>query len=1109
MFRRILLSFLAVVALLVTAVFAAPFIIPAKTIKTEVEKVIAQATGWKIRFSGDVNVSLFPSVRLVASNIEVSPPDHKPILRAEEARFAVGLSALLGGAIDIEEIAFQRPDLTIELNEAGNPVWRQSEAQTSVKTSQSTTQETKTAPRNVDGIIISLIDTLRVQRLAIQDAKITYGIIGETPTQLDAITLEASLQDPQGPLIVQGSARLDDDPVTLNGEISAFKSLLSSGKGGLSVQAQYKNAIFKSSGDVDTNGQTLFDGTIESNITDISEIAGKQTLAPGEVTAKGRLVVGKEELNLTLEQSRFLDSAIFSNLTLRTTGPRPFLSGSIDLGDLNLDKILATARADATQNSSSAQSGASQNGTDADLSGLGAIDTDITFTSKSVSAGKHEVRNLKGRLILNDGAASLTLDQLEAAGGSASASLSTNVKSNPLTTYGEVKLNSLSLATLLALAQQDALQKQLSGNIGADLIFGFQGITSEDVAATVNARGTVSLSNAAVSGLGLAGVVGDDGADKVDQINIKTTIDRLVDPITVDGRARWNGETISINLTTDPSALISGRDAQTDASISFSHATTTFSGVVSPSLPISGTLSTRGKSLRSLARWVGSELPPGDGFGAFSIKTKFKAEPAKVSLENLSLNLDDLKGTGNATILLTDKPDISANVNFDLLDVNPYIATPAEGASVGGQTATRSSTKWSNDPIDFSFLNAANLSLTANVNTLKAEGLTVGPLAMKTTMRGGKLDAKLTNMGFYGGSGNAQVIINASEQTPTVSAQLKTRNIDALPFLTDAANFSRIEGFLNLDLDITSQGKSQSAFVSALNGRTSFSFNDGAIRGINIARSMRALTSGVLNGWNKTDAEKTDFSAFTASFNIANGIATNDDLNLVGPLVRVSGAGEIQMPPQTLKYRVNPKVVASLKGQGGASDLAGFAVPIIVEGPWAKPRIYPDIKGFLQNPAAGLAQLNSLGGGFAAIANGKPGDLLAAVGSNPKTVAVAKAADAVQQKTGINIQSLVKDGKIDKQAGVAAAVGAVTSILGSQTQADVPNRPVLAGDSPFPRPRPDYSVTSNPIQEIVGQVVKPQTSEGTPLLPNLSVIAPENAENLVKGLGGLFGQQKN
>jgi AsmA protein len=136
---------------------------------------------------------------------------------------------------------------------------------------------------------------------------------------------------------------------------------------------------------------------------------------------------------------------------------------------------------------------------------------------------------------------------------------------------------------------------------------------------------------------------------------------------------------------------------------------------------------------------------------------------------------------------------------------------------------------------------------------------------------------------------------------------------------------------------------------------------------------VRALASRMLQGWQLASQEKTDLTLVGASFRVANGQATTDDLRLLGPLVRITGKGTVNLPAQTLDLRVDPKLVLSLQGQGGPPDPAGLGVPVAVRGPWAEPRIYPDIAGILDNPDAAFAKLKAMGGSLFGLLDSQPG----------------------------------------------------------------------------------------------------------------------------------------
>lgn len=54
----------------------------------------------------------------------------------------------------------------------------------------------------------------------------------------------------------------------------------------------------------------------------------------------------------------------------------------------------------------------------------------------------------------------------------------------------------------------------------------------------------------------------------------------------------------------------------------------------------------------------------------------------------------------------------------------------------------------------------------------------------------------------------------------------------------------------------------------------------------------------------------------------------------------------------------------TIEGQGGATDPIGLGIPVAIHGPWASPRIYPDVAGILDNPDAAYARLRQLGEGL-------------------------------------------------------------------------------------------------------------------------------------------------
>ena len=124
--------------------------------------------------------------------------------------------------------------------------------------------------------------------------------------------------------------------------------------------------------------------------------------------------------------------------------------------------------------------------------------------------------------------------------------------------------------------------------------------------------------------------------------------------------------------------------------------------------------------------------------------------------------------------------------------------------------------------------------------------------------------------------------------------------------------------------------------------------------------AIRGISQGKLSGLKNSPAEKTDFSELSASFNVVNGVAQNQDLALVSPLLRVTGAGAVQLPGRTVDYTVKPKIVASLEGQQGAQALNGLEIPVRISGPWSGVKYEPDLGGVLKDPNKALEAVKEL-----------------------------------------------------------------------------------------------------------------------------------------------------
>jgi AsmA protein len=349
-----------------------------------------------------------------------------------------------------------------------------------------------------------------------------------------------------------------------------------------------------------------------------------------------------------------------------------------------------------------------------------------------------------------------------------------------------------------------------------------------------------------------------------------------------------------------------------------------------------------------------------------SAKAEVRLNGSLVMINGLTGTIGDGAFNGWASVDVASKPQVKLDLDFQRLDI---AARPAPAASQDSSRPSQSpsqpsSQSWSNATIDLNGLNYVDAEVRFSAAELNIGQANFAPAAIDSTLAGGIVKCAVSNLGAYGGHANGEVDIDLSGGNPSYVMRGDLAGVRALPLLRSAAGFDKLDGRLQAKIAVRSNGTSERAIMSNLDGTVFANFQDGAIEGLNVAQMIRSLTSNPLSGWQEAKEQTTDLSQLSASFRIEKGQATTTDLNLVGPLVKMTGAGTVDLGAQMLAFRVEPKLVMTTEGQGRAADPAGFGVPVVIDGPWAEPRIYPDIAGMLDNPDAAYAKLKEMGQGL-------------------------------------------------------------------------------------------------------------------------------------------------
>jgi AsmA protein len=456
---------------------------------------------------------------------------------------------------------------------------------------------------------------------------------------------------------------------------------------------------------------------------------------------------------------------------------------------------------------------------------------------------------------------------------------------------------------------------------------------------------------------------------------------------------------------------------------------------------------------------------PGLLHAPLTAKAEVRFNGPLVMFNSVSGALGDGGFTGWASVDLASKPLVKVDLDFQKLDLS------------GAKSATSSTSPapgWSDAPINLTGLNYVDAQVRISAAQLILADAQFAPAAIDTTLAAGILKASFSNLGAYGGQASGEVIVNAGSASPTYAMHGDIVGVRALPLLSSLADFDKIDGKMQAKIAAESTGASQHAIMSNMSGTAFVIFQDGAIRGVNIAQMIRSLTASTLNGWQQQDQQATDLTQLSASFKVDHGQAVTTDLNLVGPLVKVTGAGTIDLGTKQMGFRVEPKLVMTTEGQGRTSDPVGFGIPVMISGPWSAPRIYPDMQGVLDNPDAAYAKLREMGKGLFGPngANlGSLGGLLGSLSGNPPA---NNGNDSNNNGSGSNDQP---GGNLG--GNIAGTIGSLMKSFGGSRGIPAPGQ--AQGQQPSPPPAqaqtPPETPPSAPAQQAQTDNSAPQDSQ--------------------------------
>lgn len=514
-----------------------------------------------------------------------------------------------------------------------------------------------------------------------------------------------------------------------------------------------------------------------------------------------------------------------------------------------------------------------------------------------------------------------------------------------------LKLNTVANSSAMPLQQANLdLQADINANMASELV------TIQNLVINLQATGSEQNIDANIKGLIEANLASQ-----------QHSITNLVISADIEDKNLPGGKS-KLDVTTNLIANLADETLQVN-DLAIKLADLTMNGrilaekILSEDLAFNGNIQVKPFNLRKLAEDLKIELPEmadNSTLELVQLSSEISGSKQSLNTRDLQLTLDQSQLTGQFGINNFEKPAYTFNLTLDQIDADRYLPPAKEEGE--DKTAKEVSTPDSSaadgaSKLPLETLRDINAKGSLKIGKLKVSGINSENIVITIDAKDGLIKLSPLAAELYQGKYQGNVNLDARGDSLKLAVDENLQGVQAGPLLKDLTGNDRIAGTANANVKLNGSGKDIDAIKQSLNGNGAFSFTDGALKGINIAEAIRQAKA-VLSGQKAAETNEpvqTDFSSLKGTFTANEGIVNNQDLELMSPLLRVTGAGDIDLPREVIDYSVRVSIVGTAEGQGGKTleDLKGVTIPVKITGSFDNPRPKVDLASVLKEQATG------------------------------------------------------------------------------------------------------------------------------------------------------------
>jgi AsmA protein len=275
-----------------------------------------------------------------------------------------------------------------------------------------------------------------------------------------------------------------------------------------------------------------------------------------------------------------------------------------------------------------------------------------------------------------------------------------------------------------------------------------------------------------------------------------------------------------------------------------------------------------------------------------------------------------------------ERPFVDPRARFDTLDLNRFVAPVQPGAAPASAAAST--------PVDLQALRWVDARLHINVERLLRAPYRVDALELQAQIDNGALDVRRLAGRAWAGSFDASGSADAA--SVRLALRLRADDVDLHALLADTLGHESLRGRGRLGADLRSQGSTLGAVRAGLNGRLSLALRPVALRGVDLAQTLRGWRTATQDSVASDAARQTEFNQLDGSFELRDGVARSTDLDGRSEFLRVGGEGSLDLVQGRIDYLLRARVINTAGGRAGPEMvlLNNVTVPVELHGPFGQ-----------------------------------------------------------------------------------------------------------------------------------------------------------------------------